>query len=722
MNLERDLDPEQLEAVRSVRGPVLVLAGAGSGKTRVLTYRVAHLLLDHGVAQVLAVTFTRKAAEEMRSRVGRLLAGRPVRAWIGTFHALSAYILRREAASVGYAPNFVIYDEDDQRRLLKAILGDLGIPERILRVPAARSEISGAKSVLLDPETFAGPRGPGQGRPVGDVYLAYQDALRRNNAVDFDDLIRLAVRLLEQDPAVLERYRARFPYLLVDEYQDTNHAQYRLVASLAGEHRNLCVVGDDDQSIYTWRGADVSNILGFEKEFPEAKVVRLARSYRCSGRILAGAQALVSKNLRRKPKELWTPNEEGERIGFRLCRDEREEAEAVVAEIQTAIAGDVRPHQIAVLYRTNAQSRALEDGLNRAGIPNVLVGAIRFYDRREVRDVLAYLKVIVNPADSVSLLRILNVPPRGVGNVTVDRLVRASADSGRSLLEFMASDEPIRGLRAKTREGLRGLAHDLLALGDRAKTASAGDVVADLIDRIGYLEYLTAGGGSRDALAVSRVENVGELVAAAREFSERSENRTLVGFLEEVSLLTDIDGWSERPDAVNLMTLHNAKGLEFRVVFITGLEEGLLPHATCLRSHDPLEIEEERRLLYVGLTRAQEKVRLLAADRRVRYQGVGTVRISRFVSEIPEDLLDASDSHRERLGEPIESAEGDEFADEGFEEQVTFTPGAYVRHPDFGAGRVVSVEGAGENLKVTVQFDAGFRKRIVVRYGHLEQV
>ncbi len=718
MDLEKALDPEQTEAVRAVDGPVLVLAGAGSGKTRVLTYRVAHLLLDRRVPGVLAVTFTKKAAQEMRTRVEALLEGEPLRGWVGTFHAFCARVLRQDAPAAGLPSNFVIYDEDDQRRLLKPILQDLGIPDRVLTLAGARNEISAAKTVLLDPDTFGSPGGPGASRPVADVYAAYQEALRKNQALDFDDLLRLTVRLFDTRPDVLERYRNKYPYVLVDEYQDTNHAQYRLVAQLAGKHRNLCVVGDDDQSIYSWRGADVNNILDFEKEFPEAKVVHLERNYRSSGRILAGAQALVSRNRRRKSKKLWTPNVEGERIAFDLCRDERAEASTVVARIRDAIASGVPPREVAVLYRTNAQSRALEDALVRSGIPYVIIGSTRFYDRREIRDILAYLKVIVNPADTVSLMRILNVPTRGIGKTTEERLVRASEESGRTLLEVLAG-HPIEGVRPKVWEGISALAKDLAAWNEASTTVPAGDIVADLVERLSYIEYLKSSGASSDGSAESRVENVQELVAAARDFSARAETPLLVEFLGEVSLSAPIDSWEERPEAVNLMTLHNAKGLEFRWVLITGLEEGLLPHQTCLNSRDPMEVEEERRLMYVGLTRAREKVHLLAARQRMRYQGVWSVEVSRFVSEIPADLIDGEIAETDPDEEDWED-EPHALSEEDYSQDVNLAPGTFVRHPDFGPGRVVAMEGSGESLKVTVQFDAGYRKQILVRYGHLQ--
>jgi len=717
LDLESALDSEQSAAVRAVSGPVLVLAGAGSGKTRVLTYRVAHLLIHHQVSQVLAVTFTRKAAQEMCTRVEALMEGMPLRGWIGTFHALCARILRRESSAIGYSPDFVIYDEDDQRRLLKSLHEDLGISERILSVAGARSEISAAKSVLLDPDGFGGPGGPGASRPVAEVYRAYQEALHKNHAMDFDDLLRLTVGLFDAHPDVLDRYRRVYPYVLVDEYQDTNHAQYRLVAQLAAGHRNLCVVGDDDQSIYSWRGADVNNILDFEKEFPEAKVIHLERNYRSTARILAGAQGLVSKNRRRKPKTLWTPNDEGDRIRFRLCENERAEAEAVVGDIRGGLTAGVSARDMAVLYRTNAQSRALEDALRRAALPYVLIGSTRFYDRREVRDILAYLKVIVNPADGVSLLRILNVPPRGVGRATLGRLIRISEERGQRLLETLASDR-VEGVRPGVWSALSLLANDLGDWNEAAKTKNAGEIVADLVERIQYLEYLKTSGASSDGTAESRVENVEELVAAAKDFSLRVDVPTLVEFLGEISLSAPIDLWDEGPEAVNLMTLHNAKGLEFRWVLITGLEEGLLPHITCLNSRDPLEVEEERRLMYVGLTRAREKVHLFAAERRMRYQGPRTVEVSRFVSEIPSDLLDGGPAPAP-AEEPEWEDEPPDDPGEGFSQDGCLSPGTYVRHPDFGPGRVVAVEGAGESLKVTVQFDAGFRKRILVRYGHL---
>jgi len=703
------LNPPQKEAVAHVAGPLLILAGAGSGKTRVLAHRIAYLLALAGARpyEILALTFTNKAAGEMKERVRGLVGEVFAGLWMGTFHSVCARLLRLEGRHMGISPGFTIYDEQDQMVLVKQIMADLGM-SLVKTSPATMlGKISWAKSNLQSPDDVR-ETGGHYDRVMADVYSGYEGALRASNALDFDDLIGVPVRLLRQSKESLERIAGRFRYILIDEYQDTNRAQYELVKLLASGHRNICVVGDDDQSIYRWRGADISNILNFEKDFPDAKVIRLEQSYRSTKTILAAAQSVIASNRRRKHKDLWTQNQVGKKIGVAFVSGEQDEGRLIADMIDGVVREEARRYaEFVVLYRTNAQSRSVEDALRRKGIPYVIVGGTKFYERREIKDVVAYLKLIANSQDSVSLLRILNVPPRGIGDVSIARLREFAAEAGCSVFETLGRVSEMGTIHGGTKQKLTGFASLIAELMSLAKDNSLGNLINLVVDKSGYLAHL------KDQVtveAVTRTENVRELVASGFEFEERAGEPTLEKFLEEVSLIMDIDLWDDRKDAVSLMTLHNAKGLEFPVVFIAGVEEGLLPHYTSFEDQE--EIEEERRLFYVGLTRAKEQVLISLASGRRGFQGWTPQVASRFLEEIPQEYLEILTS--EYVSYPRADTDWDSLP-----EQV-IRAGTRVRHREWGIGRVVRSEGFGDSLRLTVTFGPGLTKRILARYANLE--
>ena len=724
MDLLEKLNPPQKEAVTQVAGPLLVLAGAGSGKTRVLAHRIAYLVTQAGVRphEILAVTFTNKAAGEMKERVRGLVGDIFAGLWMGTFHSVCARMLRQEGRWVGVPPAFTIYDEQDQLVLVKQVMTDLGLSLTRTSPQAALGRISWAKSNLRTPDEIQTTAGV-LGSRLAEIYAGYEHGLHSAGALDFDDLIAVPVRLFRTFGEVLERVSGRARYILIDEYQDTNRAQYELVKLLASRHRNICVVGDDDQSIYRWRGADVTNILNFESDFPDARVIRLEQCYRSTKTILAASQAVISSNRRRKSKDLWTANPVGKKIGVALVGSEQDEGRLVAEMIEAVRGAEGRRYaDFVVLYRTNAQSRSIEDALRRNGMPYVIVGGIKFYERREIKDLVAYLRLLANPRDSVSLSRVLNVPPRGIGEVTVSRLRDFAQDAGLSMLDAIARAEDIPGIHS----GLRG---KLAAFGTLMAGLSSevglplGELIGEVVDKSGYLEHLKTQPGVE---AISRTENVRELVASGFEFQERVEGATLERFLEEVSLIMDIDLWDDRKDAISLMTLHNAKGLEFPVVFVAGVEEGLIPHHTSFEDDD--EMEEERRLFYVGLTRAREQVILSLASGRRGFQGWVAQVASRFLEDIPQEYLEVltpgygagESAGRDDLGgrERSRRQQPSWEADEATVVRV----GAVVKHPDWGRGRVVRCEGFGDSLRLTVAFSPGITKRLLARYAKLELV
>ena len=647
MNPITGLNPAQQEAVHCTEGPLLVLAGAGSGKTRVLTCRIAHLIDAAGVPpwNILAVTFTNKAAGEMRERLEELIGSDNSGIWMGTFHSVCARLLRYESQAFELDSSFTIYDEEDRRMLIRKILGDLEVDEQELSPRLAASRISRAKNGMTDAAAFreeTSSSSPPQNRITADVFERYELELRKNNAFDFDDLICEPVRRFQQHPEVLEKYHNRFRYILIDEYQDTNRPQYLLSRLLAREHRNICCVGDDDQSIYQFRGADIRNILDFERDYPDATLVRLEQNYRSTKRILEAANAVIRHNLDRKGKNLWTQAEEGDPLRLGDCGDDRAEARHIVAAIsETCRKNGLSLNEAAVLYRTNAQSRALEEELQRGGVPYVIVGGIRFYERREIKDLLAYLRLLVNPADDVSLLRIINVPKRGIGATTVERLRQVASQRRIGLLEAVVEGSiPSLGKRAATSlESFAAILRDLRRDSERLELP---ELAEQLLVRTGYLDALR---GDPSVEARSREENVGQLMGRIAEFHESgpeeaggSERRGLEGFLEEVALMSPVDETGSEADSVTLMTLHMAKGLEFPLVFIAGLEEGLFPTARAIEeSRDGgAAIEEERRLFYVGITRAQRFLGLTFARWRYAFGSLSPTEPSRFLGRFPK--------------------------------------------------------------------------------------
>ena len=770
MNLLDDLNPAQRQAVEQTEGTVLVLAGAGSGKTRVLTYRIAHLIRDCDVRpwHILAVTFTNKASGEMRERIEHLVGPESEDAWIGTFHSVCARILRYESAAFDLGANFTIYDEDDRRAVVRRVLAELGVSDQDLDARGALSQISRAKNSMIDHRLFAQRAGDSrQRRLVADVYESYEAELRSNNALDFDDLIVEPVRQFRRNPDILDKYRDRFQYLLIDEYQDTNRPQYLLAKRLAQEHRNICCVGDDDQAIYRFRGADIRNILDFESDYPEARIVRLEQNYRSTGRILAVANAVIENNPGRKGKNLWTDAGEGDPIELAECADDRAEARHVVSTVSAFCARKgMSPREAAVLYRTNAQSRALEEELQRAGMPYIIVGGTRFYERREIKDLIAYLRLLANPDDDVSLLRVINVPKRGLGDTTVGRLRTFAAERSLSLTEALAFTEEIPDLGSRAVANLMEFAELLAALKQLA-AAEPGDLAElaeQLLERTGYLEALEGEIPSPETMA--RIENVGQLVARMAEFAHSADDdgNALASFLEEVALMTpadDADG--DDRDALTLMTLHMAKGLEFPLVLITGLEENLFPTSRALEEsqHSPEGIEEERRLFYVGITRARRHLVLTWSRWRYVFGSLQESMPSRFLDEVPRDLVETLEvaeptdlgmlaasrrqnarARRARNFPPPERAvrkpvqpppqgvhyEWDEaeaaHCGDGNGElgdgDDPLAVGRWVLHPNWGRGRIVDRQGSGDDLKLSISFAQGRTKKVLAAFAQLQ--
>ena len=717
-----ELNDVQRQAVEHPGGPLLVLAGAGSGKTRVLTGRIAHLVTERGVPAwgILAFTFTNKAAREMRERALHLLGTDEgdLGVWLGTFHGTCVRILRRHAELLGFPKSFVIYDTDDQRSLLRELLREIGADDRRLTPAGAGSRISRLKNEGTSPETFAAEASGPLDRQVAEVYAKYEKALRDRAAMDFDDLLLYTVRLFDLDPGVHRQYAERFRHVLVDEYQDTNSIQFELIERLSRTHRNLLVVGDDDQSIYGWRGADVGNILSFEDRFPDATVLRLTQNYRSTRTILRAANHVVKNNSARKEKELWTENDAGEPLGLHLLPDEESEGERVVSLLLEQQRLHARANRdFAVLYRTNAQSRAVENALRRSAIPYQLTGGVSFYERREVKDLLAYLRALTQPRDTVAWYRILNVPGRGIGKTTLDRLREFAEAEGITIpeaLRHLRLADAVGGAASKKLLEVSRLFEALAPLLSLPPATCLSEVVA----KIRFREYLLQ---DDPAEAAERIENVEELITGADAYARRTEEPTVDGFLAEVALLTDVDLWEEGEDTVNLMTIHAAKGLEFPVVFVVGMEEGLLPHASSL--DHPKELEEERRLFYVALTRARERVFLLQASFRRAWNSSGG-GASRFLTEIPADCLqvEESDAHASygtyaRASKTSRPASGPRLVRDEDQAPSKSPVGAWVTHPQFGEGQVVACEGRGDRAKLTVQFRRAGTKKILAAFA-----
>ena len=758
-----DLNPEQQEAVLQTDGPLLILAGAGSGKTRVIAYRIAHLV-GGGLAEpdeVLAVTFTNKAAEEMRERVGRLLDADCSRLWISTFHALCARLLRREAPAIGLSRDFVIYDAADQQASVKQIEKELGIDDKLVPPRIALARISQAKNRMEGPASLRGTWNI-RDEQIGRIYERYLETLAESNALDFDDLLLKTVELFDRAEHVRLRYARRFRYVMVDEYQDTNRPQYLLVRHLASEHRNLAVVGDPDQSIYKWRGADLRNILDFEQDFPEARTVRLERNYRSTQVILDAASAVISRNRNRKEKRLWTDRSGGDLVTYFRAGDELEEAEFISRTLRAALADDSRG-RVAVLYRINAQSRAIEDALMRDGVAYRIVGGVRFYERKEVKDALAYLKLVLNPADDVSFRRVVNTPARGIGKSVMDALEAADpaeipadapplvhagmheAETARSLWAKAGFLVDQRRLPARALSSLRAFRDLLVKLSIVAKQERLSTTIERVLDLSGYWHDLRE---EHSEEAEGRLENLAELVSAAREYETREADASLGGFVDRLSLLSEVD---EEQGAANarawLMTMHAAKGLEFPVVVIAGMEEGLFPHSRS--REDEAELEEERRLCYVGMTRAERRLFLTGAARRRVFGEYQGTEPSRFLDEIPPELVVQRESSyaspwQSRFpsggfrapaangysgprqagpvrGRHVVADESPVYRDEDEDQsQPNFRLGMRVRHPQFGVGTVVGIEQGHDDVKVTVRFANIGQKKLLARFARLQ--
>jgi DNA helicase-2/ATP-dependent DNA helicase PcrA len=718
-HLLESLNSVQRKAVLCTQGPVLVLAGAGSGKTRVLTHRVAYLLEQKGVKpwQILAVTFTNKAANEMKERISKIAKGLGNQVWIGTFHSICARILRIEGERLGFGRNFLIFDRQDQASFIKSIMNEINISPKRYASEAVLARISGAKNLFISPEEYNSTAKDSFEETVALVYSHYQKRMKENNTMDFDDLLVNVIHLFEQFPQVLNNYQNRFRHILVDEYQDVNRIQYLLLRMLASKHRNLCVVGDDDQSIYRWRGADIRNILEFERGYPDCKVFHLEQNYRSTQNILNAANSVVRNNFRRREKVLWTKKEFGEKVTSFEVDDETSESLLLVEIIKNELTQYGRNFcDFAILYRTNAQSRVLEEALRSAGIPYVLVGGVRFYERKEIKDVLSYLRLICNTQDSISFKRVINFPLRGIGEGSLAKLVKFAHEQSISLFEAAGRIEEVTAIAPRIRTNIAEFFTLISKYNSIKSEFSPGELARALVEEIGILKTFKEIGTEESS---ARAENVRELLSAIVNFTQKVKKATLEDFLEEVSLITDIDSWDDKSNAVTLMTLHSAKGLEFPVVFITGLEEGLFPLKNALNSID--ELEEERRLFYVGATRAKEKLYLSWAAQRMRFGERCNSLPSRFIKEIAPEFLAQQNLRKfyQSRTYPPDVEKMPAYEDFSQEVREIFV-GCEVRHSQFGVGKITTMEGRGENLKITVNFYDHGEKRLVVKYANLE--
>jgi len=722
LNLLDGLNEEQSKAVQHGDGPLLLLAGAGSGKTRVLTHRVAYLISKRGVlpTNILAVTFTNKAAEEMKNRLYNLVG--PVQSsllWVSTFHSGCVRFLRRdvEKLMIGYNRNFTIYDATDQMILTKQVLNELQLDSKKVSAGAVLSTISKAKNDLKDPDAYAKTSGGYFEQRVAESYNLYQKHLRENNAMDFDDLLMLTVRLFEECSDVLEYYQEKFKYILIDEYQDTNRAQYKIANLLARKYRNICVVGDDDQSIYSWRGADIRNILDFEKDYEDATVFRLEQNYRSTKSILEAAHNVVVKNIMRKEKKLWTDNDEGRKIICYESTDEKGEASFIsdiIAKLHSD--GKYEYNDFAILYRMNAQSRVIENALRVARIPYAIIGGLKFYERMEIKDIIAYLRLLLNRYDSVSLERIINVPARSIGKTTLNKIKEYAYEEGLPLYEAMNSVDQIPDLQNRARESILKFIKIIENI-NPDKTPS--QVIQDVLEKTGYLKALQE---ESTIESQSRIENSKELISEAKEFEERQEGEeaTLGSFLEGITLKTDIDKWNELDKKVSLMTFHSAKGLEFPVVFMAGMDNGIFPMQRSLNSDS--EIEEERRLCYVGITRAKQLLYFTSAEKRLLFGNESGYLPSMFIDEIPPDL---KEQYADTIvAKPARAYQSEDTAkkSEPKSTDYSYKPGDRVKHPSFGEGVITNVSGQGPGMMIGIKFKDGSKKTLMAEYAKLEKI
>ncbi len=741
------LNPEQQSAVKTTDGPLLLMAGAGSGKTRVLTHRIGYLIVEKRVNpyNILAITFTNKAAREMRERIGKMMGGAAEEIWISTFHSMCVRILRRDIDRIGFNRNFTILDSTDQQSVVKTILKEKNIDPKKFDPRAILGSISSAKNELIDPEEYKKAGGGYFEDVVANVYEEYQKRLRKNQALDFDDLIMMTIQLFKRVPDVLEYYQRKFQYIHVDEYQDTNKAQYLLVKQLASRFRNLCVVGDSDQSIYRWRGADIANILSFEKDYPNATVILLEQNYRSTKRILLAANKVIENNLNRKAKNLWTENPEGNKLVYYRADSEQSEAQFVAGKIKELTRNNERKlTDIAILYRTNAQSRVMEEVLLKSNIEYSIVGGTKFYDRKEIKDMLAYLRLISNPDDDISLRRIINVPKRGIGSSSLDKIANFADMHDLSIYQALESVE-LLGLSPKITKAAREFRDLIGNYTNMQEYLSVTELVEEVLDKTGYREMLKA---EKSLEAQSRLENLEELLSVTKSFEDASEDKSLVAFLTDLALVADIDALDEdtqeKVDSITLMTLHSAKGLEFPVVFLIGMEEGVFPHSRSLM--EEVEMEEERRLAYVGITRAEQTLFLTNAQMRTLFGRTNMNPPSRFIKEIPADLIEGVEPAEKKLSSPFGST-GKTFGSarsasfgmpktsfstpasarkpvmrpvsaSSAGEEVGWKVGDKAQHGKWGTGTVVSVKGQGEGTELDIAFPSPVGiKRLLAKFA-----
>ena len=713
------LNSVQQKAVEHTDGPVLIFAGAGSGKTRVLTHRISYLLGEQRVSpdRILAVTFTNKAAGEMKTRLERMVGAQARDLWVGTFHSMCVRMLRRDGSKAGIAPNFAIIDDSDQRQLVKDILDDLDYDERQIAPGACLHEISKAKNSLIWPEQYHEKQTSFLGERMANVYAEYQRRLRESNSLDFDDLIVRTIDLIEKDKGVRTKYQEKFEYVLVDEYQDVNLAQYRLVALLAGKHKNITVVGDDDQSIYSWRGSDYKMILRFEDDFKGAKVFKLEENYRSTQRILDAANAMVANNKTRASKKLFTNRAEGEEITLYPAATERDEARYVTEKIKEMVREGAAYKDFLILYRTNAQSRVFEEAMIADGIPYRVVGGVGFYARAEIKDVIAYLRYVMNPSDALAFKRIVNVPRRGIGQQTLTALVQAANARGLSVGEAIFDSDLLKEAVPKKLKELERFAELIKKFREQAETMGVADLLVHVMEDSGYVRELQAE-ETHDARA--RIENLQELLGVAREYEGLEPESTLAGFLANIALISDLDALDPESSYVTLMTMHGAKGLEFPHVFLTGLEEGVFPHSRALTEME--ELEEERRLAYVGVTRAMDRLFLSFAQRRAIFGNTYAYPKSRFIEEMPGIVTLESDSV------VLPRPSGGRWREVSIHESagagltMNLSDGDRVRHPKWGEGTIRGVVGAGGDGLITIDFPNVGQKMLMLKYAPLEKI
>ena len=736
MSIYDTLNDRQREAVFHTEGPVLILAGAGSGKTRVLTHRIAYLIEEKGVNpwNIMAITFTNKAAGEMRERVDKIVGFGSESIWVSTFHSSCVRMLRRFIDRLGFDTNFTIYDTDDQKTLMKDICKRLDIDTKIYKERAIMAAISSAKDELIGPEEYEiNVMGDFSKRKIALAYKEYQKELKKNNALDFDDLIMKTVELFQACPDVLEYFQERFKYIMVDEYQDTNTAQFKFVSLLAEKYRNLCVVGDDDQSIYKFRGANIKNILGFEHVFADAKVVRLEQNYRSTQNILNAANQVIQNNLERKTKTLWTENEEGEKLHFRQFMNAYEEAEYIVGDISKKVREkDGEYRDMAILYRTNAQSRLFEEKFLMANIPYKLVGGVNFYARKEIKDLLAYLKTVDNARDDLAVKRIINVPKRGIGATTLSRVQDYASQENISFYNALRQAEQITSL-GRAAAKVAPFVTFIQTLRSKAEILSPSELLKDIVDSTGYVKELEAEGTEE---AEARIENIDELITKVVSYEEENDEPTLSGFLEEVALVADIDSVDGDDNQVLLMTLHSAKGLEFPFVYLAGMEDGIFPSYMTITADDPTEIEEERRLCYVGITRAMKDLTLTCAQQRMIRGETQYNKVSRFIKEIPRELVELGREFQEKKVMDIpmptsfrqmkQAFKQPAFVPKQFEvkksDGLDYSAGDTVKHIKFGTGVVTAIVEGGRDYEVTVNFDKVGVKKMFASFAKLKKV